>query len=310
TFLLEGEEEVGSPHLAEFAAANQELIKTDGCLWESGYRDAEGNVTLNAGAKGMLYVEMRTRGVGYDLHSSNAPIAPSAAWRLLEALRSLRDSSGHILIPHFYDDVRPPTEREAELLQRFPIDSEALRKGWEAHQLLGPTDDPVAMTRKLLYEPTCNICGLYSGYSGPGSKTILPARAGAKLDFRLVPDQNPDKILVQLRKYLRDQGFDDVEVEETEQGEFPAQSPVDTPLMEAAQRAVRRVYGREPRMLPRAAGTGPVEQLCMRYGIPIVNGAGVGNANSRVHSPNENVSLDDYMLHIKLAATLLAEFAS
>lgn len=309
TFLFEGEEEVGSPHLGEFAAANQELIAADGCLWESGYRDADGNLTFNAGGKGLLYVEMRVRGVGYDLHSSNAPIAPSAAWRLLEALRSLRDSSGRILIPHFYDDVLPPTDRERELLERFPIDVEERRKSWEAATLLGPVEDAVAMTQRLLYEPTCNICGLYSGYSGPGSKTILPATAGAKLDFRLVPKQNPDTILDLLRQHLHAQGFDDIEVQETEQGEFPAQSPVDTPLMEALIRSARVVYGKEPRVLPRTAGTGPIDQLCVRYGIPIVNGAGVGNANSRIHSPNENVKLDDYIAGIKLVATLFAEYA-
>lgn len=308
TFLFEGEEEVGSPHLGEFAAANQGLLKVDGCLWESGYRDADGSLTFNAGAKGLLYVEMSTRGVGYDLHSSNAPIAPSAAWRLLEALRSLRDPSGHILIPHFYDDVLPPTARERELLERFPIDVEERRTSWEAASLPGPVDDPVAMTQRLLYEPTCNICGLYSGYSGPGSKTILPATAGAKLDFRLVPKQNPDTILALLREHLHAQGFDDVEVRETEQGEFPAQSPVDTPLMAALIRAASFVYGREPRVLPRTAGTGPVDQLCIRYGIPIVNGAGVGNANSRIHSPNENVKLEDYILGIKLVATLFSEY--
>lgn len=309
TFLFEGEEEVGSPHLREFAAANQELIRADGCLWESGYRDADGLLTLNAGAKGLLYVEMSIRAVAYDLHSSNAPIAPSAAWRLLEALRSLRDPSGHILIAHFYDDVLPPSERERELLEHFPIDVEERRTSWEATTLLGPVEDPVAMTQRLLYEPTCNICGLYSGYSGPGSKTILPATAGAKLDFRLVPNQNPDTILALLRQHLRAHGFDDVEVKETEQGEFPAQSPVDTPLMAALIRSASFVYGREPRVLPRAAGTGPVDQLCVGYGIPIVNGAGVGNANSRIHSPNENVKLDDYILGIKLVATLFAEYA-
>lgn len=310
TFLFEGEEEIGSPNLREFAFANQELIQADGCLWEAGYRDADGGLTLNAGAKGLLYVEMRVRGVSHDLHSSNAPIAPNAAWRLLEALRSLRDSTGHILIPHFYDDVLPPTEREQELLQRFPINLEERRRLWGTQHLLGPIDDPVAMTQRLLYDPTCNICGLFSGYSGPGSKTILPAEAGAKLDFRLVPNQDPHKILDLLRRHLREQGFDDVEVEETEEGEFPAQSPLDTPIIEAAIRSVRRVYGFEPRVLPRAAGTGPVEQLCMRYGIPIVNGAGVGHADSRVHSPNENIRLEDYILGIKMAATLMAEFGA
>jgi acetylornithine deacetylase/succinyl-diaminopimelate desuccinylase-like protein len=309
TFLFEGEEEIGSPHLAAFAEANQDLIKADACLWEAAYRDEGGAVSIYAGLKGMLYIELRTRGVAFDLHSSNAPLAPHAAWRLVQALNSLRDPSGHITIAGFYDAVQPPTERERELMRMFPADVAALRKLWGVERLLGADDDAAALTERLLFEPTCNICGLWSGYSGPGTKTILPATAGVKLDFRLVPHQDPATILAQLRQHLHDNGFDDVEVVELEGTERPAQSAVETPLMDALIRSARQVYGVEPRVQPRMAATGPMEQLCQRYGIPAIGGAGVGYMGSRVHAPDEHIRLDDFVLGIKHVAALLAEFA-
>jgi len=310
TFLFEGEEEIGSPHLGVFAATNQDLMKADACLWEAGYRDAQGALSFHAGLKGMLYVELRVRGVAYDLHSSNAPLAPSAAWRLVEALGSLHEPSGRVRIPGFYDAVRPPTEGERDLMIRYPIDVQSFQRLWGVEHLLGPNDDPVAQTERLLFSPTCNICGLWSGYSGHGSKTILPATAGAKIDFRLVPDQEPQTILALLQRHLVEQGLEDVEVVELEGSERPAQSSVETPLMDALIRSARQVYAVEPHVLPRMAGTGPMEQLCQRYGMPVVGGAGVGHAGSRVHAPDENIELEDFILGIKHIAALLAEFAA
>jgi acetylornithine deacetylase/succinyl-diaminopimelate desuccinylase-like protein len=309
TFLFEGEEEIGSPHLAAFAAAHRELIQADACLWETAYRDASGALSLYAGLKGMLYVELRARGVAFDLHSSTAPLAPSAAWRLVQALSSLRDESGRVRIPGFYAAVRLPTERERELMRAFPADVEALRQLWGVEHLLGPDTDPATHTERLLFDPTCNICGLWSGYSGPGTKTVLPATAGAKIDFRLVPDQQPETILADLRRHLQEQGFDDIEVVELEGTVHPAQSPVETPLMTALIRSARLVYGVEPRVQPRMAATGPMEQLCQRYGIPAIGGAGVGHIGSRTHAPDENIRVDDFILGIKHVAALLAEFA-
>lgn len=310
TFLVEGEEEIGSINLADFAAAHQSIIKADACLWESGGREANGRLTLNAGAKGILYVELRTRGVAYDLHSSNAPIAPNAVWHLLAALNTLRDPSGRILIEHFYDDVLPPTERERELMARNPIDIAERLQSWQISHPLGETADPATLTERLLYSPTCNICGIWGGYSGEGSKTIIPASAGVKIDFRLVPNQDPNRVLALLRQHLQTHGFADVEAVALEEGEYPAQSNVDTPLMTALIRSARAVYANEPAVLPRTAGTGPMELLCQRYGIPVVGGAGTGYYNSRIHSPNENIRVEDFFLGVKHIAALLAEFAA
>jgi len=310
TFLVEGEEEIGSPSLGAFARTHQDLLQADGCLWEAGARNAQGTITITAGLKGILYVELRVQTLAYDLHSSYAPLAPSAAWRLVEALGSLHEPSGSVRIPGFYDAVRSPTEAERRLMARYPIETPVLRQNWHSDQLLGPGDDPAVLTEHLLYAPTCNICGLWSGYQGPGGKTVLPATAGAKLDFRLVPDQDPQTILTQLERYLSEQGFGDVEVHTLEAPSRPAQSSLETPLVAALVRAAHFVYGIEPHVLPRRPGSGPMEELCQRYGLPVVNGAGVGYDGSRVHGPDEHIRLEDFVLNIKLIAVLLAEFAA
>jgi acetylornithine deacetylase/succinyl-diaminopimelate desuccinylase-like protein len=309
TFLVEGEEEIGSPSLGDFAAAHQDLLQADACLWEAGERDERGALTFSAGLKGELSVELRVRGVSHDLHSSTAPLAPNAAWRMIEALSSLREPSGRVRIPGFYTAVRPPTEGERRLMERFPIDTESLRRSWQVDHLLGPDADPVALTEHLLYAPTCTVCGLLSGYTGAGSKMVLPATASAKLDFRLVPDQQPEAILALLRRHLSEQGFADIEVAELDAPSYPAQGSVETPLTGSLIRSARHVYGIEPHVLPRKAGSGPMAQLCQRYGLPVVNGAGVGYADARVHAPNENIRLEDFLLNIKLIAVLMAEFA-
>jgi len=132
TFLVEGEEEIGSPSLGAFARSHQDLLQADGCLWEAGARNAQGTITITAGLKGIVSVELRVQTVAYDLHSSYAPLAPSAAWRLVEALGSLHEPSGRVRIPGFYDAVRPPTESERSLLARFPIETPVLRQSWHS----------------------------------------------------------------------------------------------------------------------------------------------------------------------------------
>jgi acetylornithine deacetylase/succinyl-diaminopimelate desuccinylase-like protein len=314
TFVVEGEEEIGSVHLDEFARSHKELVQADGCLWETGYRDERGHLALYAGVKGILCIQLHAQGPSYDLHSSAAPLAPSAAWRLVEALAALCDPTSdddrRVTIPGFYDAVRPPSEREWALLARSPLDPQALLREWGVTRLLGKSDDPVALTARALYEPTCNICGLASGYIGPGSKTVLPATAVATLDLRLVPDQDPARILAGLRQRLDERGLVDVEVVELPGTVLPAQSDVDTPLMEALIRASRAVYGSEPQVLPRMDGTGPMELLCQRYGVPAVGGAGVGYLGSHVHAEDEHIRIEDFVLGIKHIAVLLAEFAA
>lgn len=305
-FVVEGEEEIGSPNLAPFAAEHRAMLQADGCIWESGYKDTQERLEILLGVKGILDVELRVQCVNRDLHSANAAIIESAAWRLVWALQSLKGPDERVRVPGFYDAVRTPDERDRAMLAAWEFDETGeLAEFGAAHFLLGLTGD--ALKEKLLFQPTCNICGFHTGYGGPGGKTVLPAEAIAKLDIRLVPDQDPYDILYKLRCHLDAEGFTDVEMLAAGP-EFPARTDPSDPLVGAVVRAARRAYAAEPVVLPLMAATGPMYELCQRWGLPGV-GAGVGWAGSRTHSPNENVRIEDLREGIKHIALIIDEFS-
>jgi acetylornithine deacetylase/succinyl-diaminopimelate desuccinylase-like protein len=305
-FVVEGEEEIGSPNLGRFAEEHRDKLQADGCIWESGYRDTKGRLQILLGVKGILSVELRARGANRDLHSANAAIVESPAWRLLWALNSLKGPDERIRIPGFYDDVRPPCARDRAMLAAWDFDEagELAEFGLERF-VLGLSGEP--LKEKLLFQPTCNICGFHTGYGGPGSKTVLPAEAVAKLDFRLVPEQNPHDLLAKLRAHLDAEGFGDIELH-ADGPEFPARTDPDDPLVGAVVESARQAYGTEPVVQPLMAATGPMYELCQRWDLPAA-GAGVGWMGSRGHSPNENIRLDDLEKGIQHIALLMEAFS-
>lgn len=304
-FIIEGEEEIGSPHLPEFAVEHSALVQADGCIWEAGYTDPQGRPEIYLGVKGILYVELKARKANVDLHSMWATIVPNAAWHLVRALQTLKDAAGHIRIPGFYDRVVEPSASDLEALRRMPFDEEAYRSrlGLEAfnNRLTGQ-----ALLRQHIFQPTCNICGIWSGYTGAGLKTVLPHEASAKLDFRLVPHQDPEELFDLLVRHLEQEGFGDVEVKLLA-AEHPARTPVDHPFARLVVDTAREVYGKEPVVYPIVPGTGPMYALCQRFGIPAVS-VGVGNADSRNHAPNENIRLEDFYRGITHLVTILERF--
>src|SRR5258708_31772662 len=208
-WVIEGEEEVGSPHFAAIAEAYSNLLQADGCFWEGSSFDINGRPEFDLGTKGLLYVQLDVQGTGIDTHSGAAPMLPSAAWRLVQALATLRAPDGHVRIPGFYDTVRQPSEEElAVLTDQSDIDAE-MREAFQVERLVDGLTGAALRIRQA-FTPTCNIAGLVSGYTGEGSKTVLPARAMAKIDFRLVPDQEPQDILEKLRNHLAAEGYADI----------------------------------------------------------------------------------------------------
>jgi acetylornithine deacetylase/succinyl-diaminopimelate desuccinylase-like protein len=284
-------------------------LKVDGCIWEAGYKDPVGRPTVALGCKGILYVELRVRGAAKDLHSSWAAAVPNAAWRLTWALGTLKDErTGRVLIQGFYDRVQTPNQRTYDLADREPFDVAQYRQLFGIDDFLQGWDGREAR-RHYLFDPTCTICGLTSGYQGAGGKTVLPAEASAKLDFRLVPDQDPDDILRLLREHLSERGFADVEVVEVEgEGERAARSDPDAPIAKSVIETARELYGLEPLVLPNMAGTGPQYLVCAQFGVPAV-GTGVGNADSNNHAPDENILIEDYIQGIKHMAWVFHHFA-
>ncbi len=307
-FVVEGEEEIGSVHLSQFVAENRALIAgADGCLWEAGYKDVNERPVLTCGVKGIVYVELHAHGAARDLHSGSAAIVGNPAWRLVWALATLKDADDRILIDDFNSHVRAPTDAEMDALKAIPFDEEKVKAEYGIRAFVNNLTG-LALLKKLLYEPTCTICGLYAGYIGEGSKTVLPNHAFAKIDFRLVPNLSPNLVVELLKKHLARRGFDDIEVKLTETGEEVARSPLDAPIVRAAIDAARAVYSKEPVIYPTMAGSGPMYPLCQQLGIPAVS-AGCGWHGSRGHAPNENIRLADYFEGLRFIRELIDRFA-
>ena len=304
--LYEGEEESGSAHLAAFVARYGERLRADGCIWEAGYKDAAGRPTISCGLKGIAYVELRVRAANKDAHSSLATIVPNAAWRLVWALATLKNDNDEITIDGFMDAVRPPTPADRALLERLPFDEQGMLRIHGIKKFVRGLKG-FELRKKHFFEPTCTICGIVSGYTGAGSKTVLPAVASAKIDFRLVPDLTPEKVTKLLRTHLDRRGFEDVEVVPGH-GEPPSRWPTDSVTAKAAVDACRGAYGTEPVVYPLLAGSGPMAQVCDTLGIPVA-GFGSGNAASANHAPNENIAIADYVDHIRAFGRFLHTFA-
>jgi len=304
--LFEGEEEIGSEHLAAFVAQNADRLRADGCLWEAGYKDAAGRPTISLGLKGICYVELRVRATKQDAHSSIAAIVPNAAWRLVWALGTLKDERDEITVAGLSERVREPSAADLALLERLPYDEAEVRRIHGIASFVRGLSG-TALKRKLFFEPTCTICGLTSGYSGEGSKTVLPAVASAKVDFRLVPDLTPEVVLELLRAHLDRRGFSDIEIVPSH-GEAPSRWPADSLAARAAVAACRQAYGTEPVVYPLMVGSGPMAQVCDQLGIPAC-GFGAGHAASANHAPNENIAVADYVDHIRAFGRFLHAFA-
>jgi len=226
-FFVEGEEEIGSPHLPAFVRKNMDLLKADGYLWEGDGVDEKDRPLVSLGAKGILYVELEAKGAKMDVHSSRAPLTPNPAWRLVWALASLKGPEERIRIPGWYEGVTEPTDEEKRLLEEAPFEEEEEKRDLGLREFLGGLSG-VESRRALYFSPTCTICGFGAGYTGPGPKTVLPSVARAKADFRLVGTQRPDELFLKLKDFLEKEGFGDIKI--TNLGGYePAKTPLRTP---------------------------------------------------------------------------------
>ncbi len=307
TFVVEGEEEVSSPHMRQFVLDHLDLLAADGALWEGGGVDHEDRPSTVLGFRGILAVELSVEVMNRDAHSGNAHALPSAAWRLVRALNSIKGPDERILIKGFYDKVLPPNDADRELIAQQPDTEPFLRQVFGVREFVkGRTGNELVAA---VFEPTCNIQGINTGYQGPGTKTVIPAKASAKLDFRLVPDQNPEEIVSLLRRHLDEHGFDDVTVT-TFGMMWPFKASADDPLVQLTLNTAREVYGVEPRPpIPLGGGSSPAYAFSGPLGnIPVVH-AGVGYPQANGHAPNENMRLRDFELGTKHIARLLNGFA-
>lgn len=308
-FVIEGEEEVSSIHLKDFVLSHLDLLKADGCIWEFGGVDHREVPVQYLGLRGICYVELSIETAKIDVHSGiGGSIFPNAAWRLVWALSTLKGPDEHIQIPGHYDAVKPPSYRDRELFEALPEVAQEYKTRYGVDHFLCGLTDGIELRLAEVFEPTCTICGLTSGYQGEGSKTVLPARASAKVDFRLVPDQTPAQVLLALRAHLDKQGFSDVHIKFLG-GEEPARTDPDDPFVALVVEAARPVYGQPMQIVPMSGGSGPNHAFVHDLHLPVVS-AGIGYPGSQGHAPNENIRLDLYLKGAMHIARILKEFGA
>lgn len=307
-FIIEGEEETASLHLHDFVRQNREKLKADACIWEFGGVDHRDVPMQYLGLRGICYVELSVESLATDVHSGlGGSIFPNAAWRLTWALNSLKGPDERILIPGFYDDVKPPSARDRELMAKLPDVEKEYKERYGVKEFIKGLKGGTDLKVEEVFTPTCTICGLTAGYQGPGSKTVQPARASAKVDFRLVPDQKPEDILKKLRRHLDSQGFGDVQIDFLG-GEAAARTDPDDPFIKIVVETSTEIYGVPMEIVPMVGGSGPSYPFVHDLGLPVAT-MGLGYPETKAHAPNENIRLDLYLKHAKHMTRVIREFS-
>lgn len=307
-FIIEGEEETASIHLHDFIRQNKDKLKADACIWEFGGVDHRDKPMQYLGLRGICYVELSVTSLGTDVHSGlGGSIFPNAAWRLVWALNSLKGQDEAIRIPGFYDNIVPPSERDRELMSKLPDVEEEYKSRYGVQEFIKGLRGGTELKIEEVFTPTCTICGLTSGYQGPGSKTVQPAFASAKVDFRLVPDQMPEDILKKLRAHLDAEGFSDVKIEFLG-GEPAARTHPDDPFVKIVVNTAEDVYDTPMEIVPMVGGSGPSYPFVHDLGLPVVT-MGLGYPDTKAHAPNENIRIDLYLQHARHTARVIKEFA-
>lgn len=306
-FVWEGEEESGGEQLAAFTRDYASWIReAQGCLWESGYRDDDGSPVLTLGVKGLACLELHCKTGTLDAHSGQGGLIPNAIWRLINALNTMRAPDGTVTIDGFQELIVQPTAADLALLDDLPWDAADYGARYGLHDLVGGRTGVKAM-EVLFFGTTCTINGIMGGFTGDGSKTIVPCEARAKLDLRLVPDLDPRTVADLIRTHLARRGFDDITLIEFEGNTLPARTSPDTAIALAAIEALRSSSGQTPIVYPISPGSGPMYELCQAYGVPAAN-FGCGWSGSHVHAPNENIRVTDFIEGIKAFGRLMEAF--
>jgi len=287
-FVIEGEEEVGSPHIEKYLKKFKKKFLCQGIIWEFGHVDSKNRPIVGLGMKGLLFVELIAKESIRDAHSSLAVLIKNPAWRLIEAVKSLRDSNGRILIKDWYKEVRPLTKTDLKIIKAEPFDDAAFKKEFGIKSFVGNKKGFEAK-KALVSGATCNVAGFVSGYVEKGVKTVLPAKALVKIDFRLVPDMDPQKQVQRLKKHLKKKGFGDLKVK-VHHGEAAARISSSIPFVSQVKNAADESYGKSILNVSNA-GTGPMHSFMKILGAPCVS-IGSTYIFSRIHSPNEFARID------------------
>ncbi len=307
-FLIEGEEEVGGLSVAEYVAANPEKLKADVALVSDTEMYAPGLPTLNIGLRGLVYVEIESRGPMRDLHSGlYGGAAPNAVFGLIELLSKAKDANGHILIPGIYDDVEAPSAEERTSWQHLPFDeNEYLKDEVGSTELTG--EPGYSVFERTWARPTFEVHGIAGGFTGAGAKTVIPAKAVAKVSIRLVPRQDPEKIVQALKQFVKDNTPRGIQFEVRVLSAGPGlMVNTDHPAIRVAAKAFSDIFGK-PTVFTRSGGSIPiVGDFATHLGIPTIL-MGFGLPDDGLHSPNEKYNIRNYYDGIRTLAHFFEEY--
>ncbi len=287
-FVIEGEEETGSAHIEKYLKKFKKKFSCDGVIWEFGYVDSKNRPIVGLGMKGLLFVELSVKEAKRDAHSSLAVLIKNPAWRLIQVVNSLRNSDGKILIKDWYKEVRPFTKTDLNLLKSEPFDGDSFRKEFGIKDFVG-NKKGLEAKKALAGDPTCNIAGFLSGYVGKGAKTVLPGEALVKIDFRLVPEMDPKKQVIRLKKHLKSKGFSDIKIK-VFHGEAAARTNPSEPFVSQVKQSADESFGKSIINVSNA-GTGPMHSFVKILHAPCIS-IGSTYIFSRIHSPNEFARID------------------
>jgi acetylornithine deacetylase/succinyl-diaminopimelate desuccinylase-like protein len=297
-YIVEGEDGLGSQSLYRMTDEIREQLQADGCIWDDGYKSPKERLIISLGFKGIAFVELKAVGARRDLHSKWGGIVKNPAWRLVQALATIVSPKGVITIDKFNSHIAPVEAEDREILKSIELDEAGLKREFHitdwARGMTGRT-----LAKELIFAPTCTICGIHTGHTDAGAKTVLPGTATARLDFRLVPDLSPELIIELLRDHLDAREFSDIEVKMIASAPFAKSSAQSAPA-QAAITSAPEIYGVPPIIYPLDPASGPIGAVCgaTQTPMPVVS-FGVGYAGSNPHGPDENIRIDDFIQGIK-----------
>ncbi len=309
-FLVEGEEEVGGVSISKFVAENPEKLKADVALVSDTALYAEGMPTLCIGLRGLIYLEVDATGPARDLHSGlYGGAAPNAVFGLIELLAKAKNPRGVIQIPNIYQDVEPPAPAEQESWARLPFkEKEFLKKEVGSAKLTG--EPKFSVLERVWARPTLEIHGIAGGFTGAGSKTVIPAKATAKVSIRLVPKQDPDKVVESFRQFVKKYTPKGIQTEVRVLSASPAvMVDPDHPAIQVAAKAFSDIF-QQPTVFIRSGGSIPiVGDFANHLGIPTVL-MGFGLPDDGLHSPNEKYRVENYYKGIMTIAHFFEQYGA
>lgn len=305
-FILEGEEEIGSPSIVPYLKEHAEELKSDVIVISDGSRFAKDVPTITYGVRGLSYVEIHVQGANRDLHSgSYGGAAPNPINALCEIIAKLKDEHGRVTIPGFYDGIEPLTEQEREMWASLPHSDQEFMDSIGVSAL--PGEEGYTTLERIWGRPTLDVNGIWGGYQGEGSKTVIAAKAGAKVSMRLVPGQDPARITRLIQDYVPKIAPAGVKVEVLDHhGGQPMKFKTDSPYIRAADRALNRVYGRGA-VFARTGGSIPIVASFADILKTEVLFVDMGLNEDAPHSPNESFAVEDFHNGILTSAYLLQE---